>query len=44
LYELSKIRTDLKFYKAVYDANTGSTLNEHKKQEIKLVTLYYKNI
>jgi hypothetical protein len=33
LHELAKLRNDLTFYKALYDANSSTKLTEHLKQE-----------
>jgi len=41
LYELAKIKNDLKFYQAVYAANTGATLNDHIIQEVKLNKIFH---
>ena len=44
LYELAKLRNDLTFYKALYDANSSTKLTEHLKQEAKINQIYYANI
>ena len=44
LHELAKLRNDLNFYKALYDANSSEKLTEHLKQEIKLNQIYYDNV
>lgn len=44
LYELAKLRNDLNFYKALYDANSSTKLTEHLKQEAKINQIYYANI
>ena len=44
LHELAKLRNDLTFYKALYDANSSAKLTEHLKQEQKINQIYYSNI
>lgn len=44
LHELAKLRNDLNFYKALYDANSSAKLTEHLKQEAKINQIYYANI
>lgn len=44
LHELAKLRNDLNFYKALYDANSSTKLTEHLKQEAKINQIYYANI
>lgn len=44
LHELAKLRNDLTFYKALYDANSSTKLTEHLKQEQKINQIYYSNI
>ena len=44
MYELAKIYNDLKFYQAVYNANTNAKLTDHIKTDLKLNTLYFGNL
>lgn len=44
MYELAKIANDLRFYQAVYNANTNAKLTDHIKTELKLNTLYFGNL
>lgn len=44
MHELAKIYNDLKFYQAIYNANTNAKLTDHIKTELKLNTLYFGNL
>lgn len=44
MHELAKIYNDLKFYQAIYNANTNAKLTDHIKTDLKLNTLYFGNL
>lgn len=44
MFELAKIYNDLRFYQAIYNANTNAKLTDHIKADLKLNSLYFGNL